>query len=88
MHTGNYYFLEKPMHTCRNQGNFTGYYRFREGFHCLAVLSTIFQVKIDQTLENKHPAWLHDIIIVTKGSKDEHKKELIDVLTRLENAGY
>ena len=48
---------------------------------------TIFQEKIDQTLENKHPAWLDDIIIVTKGSKEQHKKELIEVLTRLENAG-
>ena len=39
-------------------------------------------------LENKHPAWLDDIIIVTKGSKEQHKKELIEVLTQLENAGY
>ena len=29
-----------------------------------------------------------DIIIVTKGPKEQHKKELIEVLTRLENAGY
>ena len=49
---------------------------------------TIFQEKIDQTLENKHPAWLDDIIVVTKGSKEEHMKELIDVLTKLENARY
>ena len=31
---------------------------------------------------------LDDIIVVTKGSKEEHKKELIDVLTRLEKGGY
>ena len=49
---------------------------------------TIFREKIDQTLENKHPAWLDDIIVVTKGSKEEHMKELIDVLTKLENARY
>ena len=54
----------------------------------MADIPTIFQEKIDQTLENKHPAWLDDIIVVTKGSKEQHKKELIDILTRLENAGY
>ena len=69
-------------------GNFTGYYRFLKGFYGLAGIPTIFQEKIDQTLENKHPAWLDDIIVVTKGSKEQQKKELTDVLTRLENAGY
>ena len=69
-------------------GNFTGYYRFLKGFYGLADIPTIFQEKIDQTLANKHPAWLDDIIVVTKGSKEQHKKELVDVLTRLENAGY
>ena len=29
-----------------------------------------------------------DIIVVTKGSKQKHMEELIDVLTKLENAGY
>ena len=59
-----------------------------KGFFGLADIPTIFQEKIDQTLENKHPAWLDDIIVVTKGSKQKHMEELIDVLTRLENAGY
>ena len=54
----------------------------------MADIPTIFQEKIDQSLETKHPAWLDDIIIVTKGSKEQHKKELIEVLIRLENAGY
>ena len=49
---------------------------------------TIFQEKIDQTLENKQPAWLGDILIVTKGTKEQHKRELTEVLTKLENAGY
>ena len=56
-------------------------------FYGLADIPTIFLEKIDQTLENKHPAWLDDIIVVTKGSKEEHMRELIDVLTKLENAG-
>ena len=69
-------------------GNFTSYYRFLKGFYGLADIPTIFQEQIDQTLENKHPAWLDDILVVTKGTKDQHKRELIDVLTKLENAGY
>ena len=69
-------------------GNFTGYYRFLKGFYGLADIPTIFPEKIDQTLENKHPAWLDDIIVVTKGSKQKHMEELIDVLTKMENAGY
>ena len=69
-------------------GKFTGYYRFLKGFYGLADLPTFFQDKIDQTLENKHPAWLDDIIVVTKGSKEQHKKKLAEVLTKLENAGY
>ena len=69
-------------------GSFTSYYRFLEGFYGLADIPSIFQEMIVQTLENKHPAWLDDIIVVTKDSKDEHMKDLIDVLTKLENAGY
>ena len=69
-------------------GDFTGYYRFLKGFYGLADIPTIFQEKIDQTLENKHPALLDGIIIVTKGPKEQHKNELTEVLTRLENAGY
>ena len=69
-------------------GDFTGYYRFLKGFYSLADIPTIFQKKIDQTLENKHPARLDDIIIVTKGPKEQHKKESTKVSTRLENAGY
>ena len=69
-------------------GNFTGYYQFLKVFYGQADIPTVFQEKIDQTLENKHPAWLDDIIVVTKGSKQKHMEELIDVLTKLENAGY
>ena len=58
-------------------GDFTGYYRFLKGFYGLADIPTIFQEKIDQTLENKHPAWLDDIIIVTKGPKEQHKRTKI-----------
>ena len=37
-------------------GHFTGYYRFLKGFYGLADIPTIFQEKIDQTQDNKHPA--------------------------------
>ena len=76
------------MHICRNRGNFTGYYRFLIEFYGLADIPTMFQEKIYQTQENKRPAWLDDLMVVTKGSKEQHKNELIDVLTKLENAGY
>ena len=64
---------------------FTGYYRFLKRFYGLADISTLFQEQIDQTLENKQPACLDDILVVTKG---QHNRELIEVLTKLVNAGY
>ena len=48
------------------EGNFTGYYRFLKRFYVLADIPTIFQEKINQSLENKHPVRLDDIIVVTK----------------------
>ena len=51
-------------------GNFTGYYIFLKEFYGLADIPTIFQEKIDQTLENKRPACLDDILVVTK---EQHK---------------
>ena len=69
-------------------GNFTGYYCFLKSFYGLADIPTIFQEKKDQTLENKHPSCLDDIIVVSKSSKQKHINELVDVLTKLENASY
>ena len=56
-------------------GDYTGYYRFLKGFYGLADILTIFQEKIDQKLENKHPAWLDDIIIVTKDQRNNTRKK-------------
>ena len=64
-------------------GNVTGYYRYLRQFNGLAGIPTIFREKVDQTLENKHLAWLDDILVVTKGTKEQHKRELIEVLTKL-----
>ena len=33
--------------------------------------------KIDRTLEYSTPAWLDDIIVVTRGSRQEHAKKTI-----------
>ena len=57
-------------------GEFTGYFRFLKGFCGLADIPTIFQERIDKTLEFKHPAWLDDIIIVTKESAEKHEAEI------------
>ena len=69
-------------------GDFTGYYCFLEGFYGLADIPTKFQERIDTTLEHKHPAWLGDIIKVTKGNKDKHEGEVRETMTKLEQAGY
>ena len=69
-------------------GKFSGYYRFKKGFYGLAYIPTIFQEKIDRTLEYCTPAWLADIIVVTRGDRKEHEKKLFDVLKKLEDAGY
>ena len=67
---------------------FSGYYRYKKGFYGLADIPTISQEKIARTLEYSSPAWLDDIIVVTRGNKQEHEKKLFDVLSKLEKAGY
>ena len=68
-------------------GTFTGYYHLLKSFYELADNPTKFQAKSDKRLE-KHPAWLDDILVVTKGSKQKHLDEIFDVLSKLENNGY
>ena len=65
-----------------------GYYQFLKGFYGPADIPTIFQEKIDRTLGHQTPIWLDDIIIVTRGTKEEHTRKLHSVLTKLENEGY
>ena len=69
-------------------GNFSGYSRFKKWFYGLADIPTLFQEKIDRTLEFCTPAWLDDTIVVTRGDRKDHEKKLFDVLKKLENAGY
>ena len=57
------------------RGNFSGYYRLKKGFYGLADIPTKFQEKIDRTVEYSTPGWLDDIIVVTRGSKQDHEKK-------------
>ena len=69
-------------------GNFSGHYTLKNRFYVLADILTIFQEKIDRTLDYCTPAWLDDLIVVTRGSKQDHEKKLFDILNKLEKAGY
>ena len=61
----------------------------KKGFTDLPTyIPTIFQEKIDRTLEYCTPVWLDDIIVVTRENKQDHEKKLFDVLNKLEKAGY
>ena len=62
--------------------------RFVKGFYGPADIPTIFQEKIDRTLGHQMPVWLDDIIVVTRGTKEQHTQKLESVLTKLENEGY
>ncbi len=64
-------------------GKTTEHYRFNRGSYGLADMPIIFT-----TLKNTAPAWQDDVIIVTRGSIDKHKKELDEVLGLLEKQGY
>ena len=70
------------------RGKFRGYYRFKKGSYGLADIPTIFQEKIDRTLGYCTPVWLDDIIVVTRGNKQDHEKKLFEILNKLEKAGY
>ena len=48
----------------------------------------MFQEHIDKVVEFKTPVWLDDIICVTNGTIDDHEREIREVLTKLQNAGY
>ena len=64
------------------------YFRFLKKFFGPADASTSFQEKIDRTLGHQTSVWLDDIIVVTRGTKEEHTRKLYSVLTKLENEGY
>ena len=59
-----------------------------KGFYGLSDIPTVFQEHVDKVLEFKTPVWLDDIIFVTNETIDEHEREVREVLTKLQNAGY
>ena len=67
---------------------FDGHYEFKRGSYGIADIPTIFQEKIDRTLAHCTPVWLDDIIVVTRGNKQDHERKSFDVLSKLEKAGY
>ena len=69
-------------------GDFTGHYRFKEGFYGLSDIPTVCQEHTDKVLEFKTPVRLDDIICVTNGTIDEHEQEVREVLNKIQNAGY
>ena len=81
---------KSTMRIRNNRGKFSGYYRFKKGFYGLADIPTIIQEKNDLLLEYSmaNITWLDDIIIVNRGSKQEHETNLFDILNKLEQAGY
>ena len=50
-------------------------------------IPTIFQERIDKTLQFKHPDWLDDIF-VTKGTIEKHETEIKETMKKLEDGGY
>ena len=60
----------------------------KKRFYGLSDIPMVFQEHIDKVLEFKTPVWLDDIIYVTNGTADEHGRELREVLSKLERAGY
>ena len=65
--------------------NMNEYFRFLKGFHGPTDIPTSFQETIDRTLGHQTPVWLHDITIVTRGTKEEHTRKFLLVLMKLEN---
>ena len=67
-------------------GNATGTYRFINGFYGLTDMPATFQKEINYTLNNINSAhaFLDDIIIITRGSIDDHEKGIMKALSRLD----
>ena len=68
-------------------GDMTGTYRFQTGFYGLTDMPAEFQKAMDYTLiglENTY-CFLDDILIVSKGSLNEHKNYVMKCLQRLDD---
>ena len=54
----------------------------------MSDMPTVFQQHIDKVLEFKTLVLLDDIICVTNGTIENHERNLREVLTKLQDAGY
>ena len=68
------------------RGQATGTYRFLTGFYGLADMPAEFQKAMDRTLNHAKNTFcfLDDTLIVSKGSKQEHEKLIMNVLEKLD----
>ena len=69
-------------------GKSTGTYPFTTGYYGLTVKPTEFQKIMDLTLANKNSVFLYidDILIVTKGTKQQHVNKVREVMRKLDDA--
>ena len=69
-------------------GKSTGTYRFTTGFYGLTVMPTEFQKLMDLTLANVNSVFVYidDVLIVTKGTKQEHLNKVREVMKILDEA--
>ena len=69
-------------------GESTGTYRFVTGFYGLSFMPTEFQKVLDILLANFREVFvfIDDILIVTKGTKNEHLDKVRELLKTLDHA--
>ncbi len=70
-------------------GEATGTYQFRTGFYGLADMPAEFQQAMDRTLNNRPGvfAFIDDVFIVSKGSREEYQKLVRETFRDLEKQG-
>ena len=68
-------------------GNASGIYRFKTGFYGLTVMPTEFQRIMEDILINISNVFIFidDILIVTKGTKEEHEEKVREVFRKLDS---
>ncbi len=69
-------------------GNCTGHYQFNRGFYGLADKPVVLQDKLDKVLEGTAPAWQDDMIVVTRGTAQDHFDKVAVTLEKLDMNGY
>ncbi len=70
-------------------GEATGTYEFQTGFYGLADMPAVFQQAMNRTLGNQQGvfAFIDDVLIVSKGSREEHQNLVRETLKRMDHGG-